>query len=64
MGKVIEHQDYLVKPNFNIPYDAERIHGISTELAEADGNFVGRSFGEIQYRIRQSQIYCRSEFRF
>jgi len=38
MGKLIEHQDYLVKPEgFNIPYDAERIHGISTELAEADG---------------------------
>jgi DNA polymerase-3 subunit alpha len=34
MGKLIEHQDYLVKPDgFNIPYDAERIHGISTELA-------------------------------
>ena len=38
MGKIIEHQDYLVKPEgFNIPYDAERIHGISTELAEAEG---------------------------
>jgi DNA polymerase-3 subunit alpha len=38
MGKLIEHQDYLVKPEgFNIPYDAERIHGISTELAEANG---------------------------
>jgi DNA polymerase III subunit alpha len=38
MGKVIEHQDFLVKPEgFNIPYDAERIHGISTELAEAEG---------------------------
>ena len=38
MGKLIEHQDYLVKPDgFNIPYDAERIHGISTELAEHDG---------------------------
>ena len=38
MGKVIEHQDYLVKPEgFNIPYDAERIHGISTELAQAEG---------------------------
>jgi hypothetical protein len=25
--KLIEHQDYLVKPDgFNIPYDAERIH--------------------------------------
>lgn len=38
MGRLIEHQDYLVKPEgFNIPYDAEKIHGISTELAEKDG---------------------------
>ena len=38
MGKLIEHQDYLIKPDgFNIPYDAEKIHGISTELADADG---------------------------
>ncbi len=38
MGKCIDHQDYLVKPDgFNIPYDAEKIHGISTELAEEKG---------------------------
>ncbi|NDP28024.1 MAG: DNA polymerase III subunit alpha [Flavobacterium sp.] len=38
MGKLIEHQDFLIMPEgFNIPYDAERIHGISTELAEAEG---------------------------
>lgn len=38
MGKLVEHQDYLVKPDgFNIPYDAERIHGISTELAAENG---------------------------
>lgn len=38
MGNLIEHQDYLVRPEgFNIPYDAERIHGISTELAQAQG---------------------------
>ncbi len=38
MGKLIEHQDYLVRPEgFNIPYDAEQIHGISTALAEQDG---------------------------
>ncbi|HWW38276.1 3'-5' exonuclease, partial [Pedobacter sp.] len=37
-GVLIENQDYLVKPKgFNIPYDAERIHGISTELAEEQG---------------------------
>jgi DNA polymerase-3 subunit alpha len=38
MGIVLEHNDFLIKPdNFNIPYDAERIHGISTELAEEQG---------------------------
>ncbi|MBF6641781.1 DNA polymerase III subunit alpha [Flavobacterium sp. J49] len=38
LGNLIEHQDYLVKPEgFNIPYDAERIHGISTELAQEQG---------------------------
>ncbi|MBN8565779.1 MAG: DNA polymerase III subunit alpha, partial [Flavobacteriales bacterium] len=38
MGNLIEHQDYLIQPDgFNIPYDAERIHGISTELAQQNG---------------------------
>ncbi len=38
MGNLVAHQDYLVQPEgFNIPYDAERIHGISTELAQQDG---------------------------
>ncbi len=37
-GKLVEHQDYLVQPDgFNIPYDAEKIHGISTELAQKKG---------------------------
>ena len=37
-GNLIEHKDYLVKPNgFDIPFDAERIHGISTELAINEG---------------------------
>ena len=38
LGNCIEHQDYLVQPEgFNIPYDAEKIHGISTELAQEQG---------------------------
>ena len=37
-GKILEHQDFLVKPEgFNIPYDAERVHGISTALADEEG---------------------------
>ncbi|WP_108246431.1 DNA polymerase III subunit alpha [Muricauda brasiliensis] len=38
LGNLIEHQDFLVKPEgFNIPYEAEQIHGISTALAEEKG---------------------------
>ena len=38
MGRCVEHQDYLIQPEgFNIPYDAEKIHGISTELAQEQG---------------------------
>ena len=38
MGRLVEHQDYLIAPDgFNIPFDAEKIHGISTELAAQDG---------------------------
>ncbi len=37
-GELIEHQDFLIKPEgFNIPYDAEQIHGISTQLAQEKG---------------------------
>jgi len=38
MGRVIEHKDYLIDPDgYDIPFDAEQIHGISTELAKAQG---------------------------
>ncbi|WP_425235638.1 DNA polymerase III subunit alpha [Ulvibacterium sp.] len=38
MGNLVDHQDYLVRPDgFNIPYDAEQVHGISTELAKQQG---------------------------
>lgn len=38
LGNCLEHQDYLINPEgFNIPYDAEKIHGISTELAQEQG---------------------------
>ena len=37
-GDLIEHQDFLIQPDdFTIPYDSERVHGISTALAENEG---------------------------
>ena len=56
MGKLIAHEDYLIKPEgFNIPYDAERIHGISTELAESDGialDEVLKKFNDALARVK------------
>ena len=38
MGTLIEHQNYIIKPEgYNIPFEAEQIHGISTELAIEKG---------------------------
>ena len=38
LGNLVEQKDMLVQPEgFNIPYEAEQIHGISTALAEQDG---------------------------
>jgi DNA polymerase-3 subunit alpha len=37
-GRLLEQFDALVQPaGFNIPYDAEQIHGISTALAQKEG---------------------------
>lgn len=39
MGRLVEHKDFLIRPEgYDIPYDAERIHGISTELATKFGD--------------------------
>ena len=50
-GKLIDHQDYLIRPEgFNIPYDAAQIHGISTQLAQEKGEelqIVLQRFNEV-----------------
>ena len=38
MGNLLEHQDFLVSPDgFDVPFEAEQIHGISTALAQDQG---------------------------
>ncbi|MDG1571139.1 DNA polymerase III subunit alpha [Robiginitalea sp. M366] len=53
-GALLEQYDALVQPEgFNIPYDAEQIHGISTELAAQQGlplNDVLEAFREAMSR--------------
>ena len=36
-GKLIENQDYIIKPEgYDIPFNATRIHGISTKIAKKE----------------------------
>lgn len=37
-GELLTHENYLIQPDgFTIPYDSEKVHGISTALAETQG---------------------------
>jgi len=39
VGNLIENKDFLIKPDdFNIPFESQQIHGISTQLIETQGD--------------------------
>ncbi|QYJ69332.1 DNA polymerase III subunit alpha [Flavobacterium litorale] len=57
MGNLIEHQDYIINPDgFNIPYDAERIHGISTELAVEKGIAIKDALEKFNAALSKSKF--------
>ncbi|MCW4468634.1 DNA polymerase III subunit alpha [Flavobacterium sp. MFBS3-15] len=57
MGRLIEHQDYIIKPEgFNIPYDAERIHGISTDLALEQGHDLAEVLEKFNIALSKSKF--------
>lgn len=57
LGNLIEHQDYLIQPEgFNIPYDAERIHGISTELAQEQGVSLSEVLEKFNIALSKSKF--------
>jgi len=55
-GNLVENKDFLIRPEgFNIPYDAERIHGISTELAMEEGI----SLSDVLHKFNESLSRAR-----
>ncbi|MBO2543211.1 DNA polymerase III subunit alpha [Salegentibacter sp. BDJ18] len=57
MGRLVESQDYLVKPEgFNIPYDAEKVHGISTELAAEEGISLTEMLEKFQEALNKTKF--------
>jgi DNA polymerase-3 subunit alpha len=65
MGNCIEHQDYLVKPDgFNIPYDAEKIHGISTELAQEQGVSLSEVLEKFNIALSKTKFVVGQNVKF
>ena len=57
MGNLIENQDYLIQPEgFDIPYDSERIHGISTDLAREQGISLDEVLEKFNIAIQKSKF--------
>ena len=56
-GNCISHEDHLVLPDgFVIPYDAEKIHGISTALAEKEGIPIAEMMEKFQQALQQCEF--------
>lgn len=64
-GNLIEHQNFLVRPEgFNIPYDAERIHGISTELATESGVPLREVLDKFNAALGRAQFVVGQNIKF
>ncbi|MDC6350279.1 DNA polymerase III subunit alpha [Zeaxanthinibacter sp. PT1] len=57
MGRLVEHQDFLIRPDgFDIPYDAEKIHGISTDLAREQGIPLGEALDKFNAALAKAKF--------
>lgn len=65
LGNLVEHDDFLIIPEgFNIPYDAERIHGISTELAQEKGESIEDVLNRFETVINKAKFIVGQNINF
>jgi DNA polymerase-3 subunit alpha len=55
-GAIVSHKDYLIKPdNFTIPFDSEKVHGISTDLASQEGVPLSKVLSEFKATLEKTK---------
>lgn len=65
MGQMIEHFDYLIKPEgYDIPYDAEKVHGISTALAQTEGVMLKEALTHFMASLKTSRFQVGQNLTF
>ncbi|WP_027377324.1 DNA polymerase III subunit alpha [Kaistella palustris] len=56
-GKLLENQDYIIRPEgYDIPYNASRIHGISTKMATEEGRDLAEILAEFQQVLNKAEV--------
>ena len=56
-GSLIEARDFLIKPeNFTIPYNASKVHGITTELALEQGDDLRLVLEQFVLALEQTRV--------
>jgi len=64
-GNRIESNDFIIKPeNFEIPIDASRVHGISTEKAINEGKELSQVLIEFSRLVEQSNFIVAHNISF
>ena len=65
LGNCVESKDFLIKPDgYNIPYDSQKIHGISTELAERDGHNLLEVLTQFNEAVKNSKFIIGHNVKF
>ncbi|UOE39889.1 DNA polymerase III subunit alpha [Chryseobacterium suipulveris] len=56
-GNLLENQDYIIKPEgYDIPFNAARIHGISTKIAMEEGRDLAEVLEEFREVLKKVQV--------
>tara|TARA_B110000971_G_scaffold72613_1_gene74551 strand:- start:8926 stop:13371 length:4446 start_codon:yes stop_codon:yes gene_type:complete len=64
-GKLIEHNDFLIVPDgYDIPYQSEKIHGISTALASTKGESLKEVLNSFKNVLAKTKVLIGQNLKF
>ncbi|MFM1892864.1 MAG: hypothetical protein RIQ90_30 [Bacteroidota bacterium] len=65
MGRLVSKGDSLIRPNgFNIPFDSEKVHGISTALAVSEGRELSEVLADFQSDLSKASFIVGHNLKF
>ncbi|MDX2360211.1 MAG: DNA polymerase III subunit alpha [Crocinitomicaceae bacterium] len=65
MGRLVDSKDYLIYPDgYDIPYDSEQIHGISTALAKDQGVPLEEALLEFNEALTKAKFVIGQNIKF